>query len=254
MKELQSLEKSFESLYHQFMQVMNIDEKTGVVRQEGTPQGEQELRFGGYPYIGSYYPQAKKKILFVGLDLGYDENMNDNSYHTLSSRRECISFTACGFSQLSANPFNAHMSGTYAFSLAALKDECGWQEAWKLLSADSQRLTKTIINENYNKLPVDVLDYVALTNLFKFVTVNRKNRTGDSNRKWEKKDVEMDLLSQEIEILNPDVIILQGSGKYLPSSILNYLKSKHILIDVHHPSAWRNGENKIGYVKQILNV
>ena len=251
MKELQLLEKSFEMLYHQFMQVMKVDEKTGIIRQEGA---EQELRFGGYPYIGSKYPQAKKKILFVGLDLGCDEKVWDNSYHTFSSRRQCISFTACGFSQLTKHPYNAHMSGTYAFALATLKDEYGWKEAWDLISADNQCLTKTVIEKNYDKLPVDVLDYVSLTNLFKFVTVNRECRTGDSNRKWEKKDVEIDFFTREIQLLNPDIIILQGSGKYLPSSILNDLKSKHILIDAHHPSAWRNGENKVGYVKKMLNI
>jgi hypothetical protein len=34
---------------------------------------DQKLRFSGYPYIGSKYSDAKKKILFLGLDIGIDE-------------------------------------------------------------------------------------------------------------------------------------------------------------------------------------
>lgn len=53
----------------------------------------------------------------------------------------------------------------------------------------------------------------------------------------------------------PNIIVLQGSGRRIPSSVIESWRKQNIfIIDGHHPSAWRYGENKISYVKKILTL
>lgn len=47
------------------------------------------------------------------------------------------------------------------------------------------------------------MEYVGLTNLFKFVSVNRTTRAGNKNRNWINKQLKIGLLKDEIAVLHP---------------------------------------------------
>ena len=75
------LKNNLSLLYRDFFEDMKIDSKTGIVM--GT-----NLRFTGFPYIGSNYVTAPIKILFVPLDTGKDECFKENTYHSFKDRLE----------------------------------------------------------------------------------------------------------------------------------------------------------------------
>lgn len=250
---MSNLEISISEIYSKFISEMSINANTGIVEPGITFDTKGDIiRFGGYPYVGSKYATAQRKILFVGLDIGADENGRNNSYHTLEERRNSIAHFSSVPTGFSNNPYNPHISGTYALTLAILRDLYGWQDAWVRLSSDVNISVKKAINNNHNELPVEIIEYIGLTNLFKFVSVNRSDRTGSRNRRWINKNIEFKLLEDEIDIYAPDIIVLQGSGRYLPSSTIESWRKNIFVINGHHPSAWRYGENKISYIKKLL--
>lgn len=260
------LEQEITDLYSDFLKKMDINEKDGVAILKG-----ETLRFSGFPYIGADYHNAKKKILFVGLDIGIDELKEENTYHSIESRRACIagSTERCN----SFPQYNPHISGTYSVALYALKDIYNWSDSWQKLYTHKEFTTKKAIDILSKELPINVMDYVVVTNIHKFVTKCRGcvgseqkcwshecngvvvpgNRTGDNNRKWYSKDIELELFMNEIELFNPDIIVFQGSGKRLPEEMMDKLKGKYGVIDSHHPSAWNVRANKLEYSRKIID-
>jgi hypothetical protein len=248
------------------MESLDINKKTGILGQISNNRYiGQKLRFSGYPYVGCKYSEAKKKILFVGLDIGIDECRDENTYHTFDSRREVVAGSTEGCTSLG---YNNHISGTYGMALYILKDLYDWNKQWDSLYKIKDTIFISAINQFKLDLPVDVLDYVALTNIHKFVTVcrgcnfskqkptcwsencitNELNRSGSSNRKWYNYNEEIKMIMDEIEIFNPDVIYFQGSV----SPIYNKLKQLNSNCEIwiaNHPSAWNVGANKPSYVE-----
>lgn len=261
---MQSYKLLIEKKYLDFFEHFKIDEKTGILEKESN------ARFSGYPYIGSAYESTRTKILFIGLDTGVDELRNENTFHTFQSRAERISFTAKGKKSFDNvkdplqknHPYNAHLSGTYALAMCLLKDECGWGKYWDLISKDDRVRNYDVIRKYQKELPIDVLDRIAIVNIFKFVTIDRENRSGADNRAWLDKDFEQKFLLDEIMSLNPDIVVFQGSYRYLPGNITQELKNirKRFIIGFH-PSYWGKDKNQggfnansIGYIKQIAII
>lgn len=263
-------ESKLTNLYGEYMGKMSISLKEGLLgRIENNRYKDEVLRFSGFPYIGAEYHKAKKKILFIGLDIGIDERRIDNTYHTIESRRTCIQWSE-NMREGKIN-YNPHIAGTYAVALYALKDYYDWNDAWKKLFAKNETTTQMALRVLSNELPNNVMDYVALTNVHKFVSLCRgcekevcwseeckdakilKNRSGGNNRKWYSKNKEIQFLMDEIELLNPDVIVFQGSARKLQADKLEKLKSKYIIIEAYHPSAWNVGANKVEYAKKIID-
>lgn len=52
------------------------------------------------------------------------------------------------------------------------------------------------------------LYFITLTNLHKFVIVNREHRAGNLDKKFLKKEIEDEILLCEIEALNPNLVFL----------------------------------------------
>lgn len=217
-RKMNPFNNAIERLYTSFFKEHNINAKTGQVNDY------PELRFATYPYIGSRYAEAPFKLLVVGMDIGKDETFELQSFET---RRENID-KPCDF--------NPHIAGTYAstvFFLKHFKESFPtYQAIWEQLDVpvNYARLTKTPLHENDN----NPLKYIALTNFFKFVTNDRKLRSGDENRKviFEK---ELQLLVDEIKEMQPDLALFQGLTPL--SKIKPMLESNGIAYGhIEHPS------------------
>jgi len=197
--------------YNDFFKRLGIDKK-GILMKDSN------LKFATYPYIGSNYGKAKK-IFFIGLDIGSDEKLE--GFQTFEERRKAIEDKKI----INHNP---HIAGTYIFSLYFLKDDKNWTEFWNNIKNKSscQRALK-----ERKLLPNDnPLSYIALTNFYKFVTVNRTKRTGALNRNYRKKEIEEALLLNEIEFLKPDIIIFQ-SKQFLDKKYKKFLHTIKKLIN-----------------------
>lgn len=262
---MNQIETNITAIYKQFMSELEINQATGILGKiSNSRYVNDKLRFSGFPYIGAKYDSAKKKILFVGLDIGIDECREENSYHTLESRRACIAGSETGCTRL---VYNNHISGTYAMALYIMKGFYGWEQKWDIFKRNTDNTFFKIINDNNKELPIDVLDYVAFTNIHKFVTVCRGcnlekenpvcksadclqpkiNRSGNDNRRWYNEKEEIDFFLKEIEVFQPDVLYFQGSNKF-SNDTLNKLSEKYEIWIANHPSAWNVGANKSSYV------
>lgn len=256
--------------YKVFMTDLDIKDNGILGKISNLRYKEHKLRFSGFPYIGCKYENAKKKILFVGLDIGIDELREEDTFHDLNSRREVIAGSVQGCTTLG---YNDHISGTYITSLFLLQNEYLWGNAWKELNNIKDSTSKSTINSLRNSLPLEVLDYVALTNVHKFVSLCRgcdinkkkpecfsescleehkiKNRSGSNNRKWYNKNEEINMLLDEINILQPDLVYFQGSAAKLPNEVINKINLYCDVCIEYHPSAWNVGANKPNYASQI---
>ena len=237
---LSDLEKKLKSLYDSFCGEMDINTTTGIV-------GDSSIRFSGAPYVGSRYENAKSRILFIGMDIGADEQ-----FHDFGSRRNEISHTDRGFTEIPAkSPFNPHIYGTYAMSLALLNNIYGWDSIWNQFSSDLNRTACEAIKAFHKIIPVELLDYVSLTNTHKFVTIDRQNRTGDMDRYWQKEELEIDLLKKEVEIFDPEVIVIQSLGlSYLRDTLT--IPSERVIVSAH-PAARSRHYRSIGYITSLVN-
>lgn len=98
------------------------------------------------------------------------------------------------------------------------------------------------------------LKYIALTNFFKFVTKERINRAGSENRVFINKTIEEQLFIDEINILNPSIIVFQG---YYPSAeILEKIKiNNREIYKAFHPSyRKKNGRNIMNYLNSFQKL
>lgn len=243
----------------------------GILGKISNPRyKDQKLRFSGFPYIGSKYSIAKKKIIFVGLDIGEDECRVDNTFHDFNSRRKCIAGSEEGCTTLG---YNDHISGTYTMALFLLQKYYSWEDSWNNVLSFQDITSKTVINRLQNSLPTEVLDYISLTNIHKFVSLCRGcnvdkdrpkcwtqrcldekkkvTRTGGDNRKWYNKQEEIKMFVDEIKILEPDLVFFQGSAAKLNDVIIAEINSFCDICIAYHPSAWSVGANKAYYANKI---
>ena len=62
--------RKLRSRYELFFEELDIKENGILGKISNSRYKDQKLRFAGFPYIGSKYSKAEKKILFVGLEIG----------------------------------------------------------------------------------------------------------------------------------------------------------------------------------------
>jgi len=246
------LEKDLLEIYDQFFERMNIDEKTGLIKDLINekkdwidPKTKKQKRFSAYAYIGSKYGQ-KTKILFVGLDIGSDElseEGREGTYLDFKKRREQVEEHELK---------NAHMLGTCICSIYFLKSEpelnkSDWETHPDKTYKETIKELKLLLNTE------NPLSYVALTNFHKFVTVGRgmqgkgemmgsKDRHFINNNGTKTREIEEGVLVNEINTLKPKIIIFQSADFKKNTRLIS--KIKDILRDTkiyagYHPS-YRN--------------
>jgi hypothetical protein len=247
-KTFETLKQELDNLFHKFFEDMKIDEKTGIVK-------DTNKRFSGYPYIGEKYVEAPVKILFIPLDTGVDELKEENTYHKFDGRVKQITPK-----KDAKHIFNPHLAGLYATTVCLLKEELeSAKDCWgRLLDTDTKgETTSTKINnlwKNLNEEQKNLLSYVAYTNRYNFVTIERPEdkRSGGKDRTWLNKDKERELLLSEIEIFKPDIIVFQGKTGS-DNCNKKKLTEKYTVFEANHPSHYGSGANKLNYIENIFD-
>ena len=245
------MKTALQVVYDNFLTDLDIDPNTGILGFISNPRYQNilgTLRFSGYPFIGSQYKTSSPKILVVGQDIGLDERMEENTYHSFDTRNKLIEPR-----EQSENYYNKHLCGTYGVVLFLLKEFYGWTKYWDNYFKNRNETFETIVRKyGPTILPYDVFSHVAFTNLHKFVTIGRKERrSGVVNRKWYNPIQEKQLFKSEVDVLSPDIVYIQGQSDF-DWQLLDYLKqSRYRLVLSDHPSSWRNGANKPTYVEKL---
>lgn len=216
-------QKSIEKLYSDLLfKDSFVDRETGIVQSTNK-------KFETYPFIGSSYGKLKR-ILVVGLDIGKEECIG--KIQTFENRKSSIEGRFI-------DEHNPHISGTYFTVLYFLKEELGFVEKWNEI-ADKGTFKKLLRNYK-NEFPKEnPLSFIALSNYYKFVTLERIKRTGDQDRIHLSKKREDELFLKEVEILNPEIIIFQGvrfQNAEFSKIISQFLKDDRKVYIGRHPSA-----------------
>lgn len=224
-------------LIEDFSNAMWFDKETGLL-----PNGEK--RFSGMPFIGNDYGKFSPKILVVGSDIGCDERRRDNTYHYFDTKREdCI--------RPSKREYRAHLCGTYITALYLLKEVAPFNSMWQenFSNKTATHALKTLKTEQIQM----IADAIALTNLHKFVTKDRTNRSGDKDRKWIDHDKEFATFIEEVKCFAPDIVIIQRIG-LLPEDDLKRIRQ--IVGQVYtlpHPSSGARERGGCNVQKYIID-
>jgi len=227
------IEGEIKKRYSLFFKESNIHSASGILKSN------KKIKFPSYPYIGSKY--NKEKILFVGLDMGRDEK--PKSILKFEPRRRRVEIEL--FNDL--KQMNTHIAGIFITTAYLLKRH--WHEI------EMARSYKAAVGKFKEKSDKNPLSYVALTNLHKFVTVGRTNRTGGTDRKYYFKDAEEQLLLDEIKIFDPRTIIFQSKNKFSKLFLkrVREQNKKARIIVAYHPSC-RGLHTPAEYVKKFVKI
>ena len=224
-------------LVEDFSKAMGFDKETGML-----PNSKK--RFTGMPFIGNDYGKFSPKILVVGSDIGCDERRGDNTYHYFDTKRKnCILPSKRGYS--------AHLCGTYITALYLLKEVAPFNSMWQenFSNKTATHALKTLKTEQIQM----IADAIALTNLHKFVTKGRANRSGDKDRKWIDHDKEFATFIEEVKCFAPDIVIIQRIG-LLPEDDLKRIRQ--IVGQVYtlpHPSSGARERGGCNVQKYIID-
>lgn len=220
-------------LIEDFSKAMGFDKETGLL-----PNGEK--RFSGMPFIGNDYGKFSPKILIVGEDIGRDECVNDNAkdingtplyYHDFDSKREyCM-----------AGKYEAHLAGTYMTALYLLRKCDKFKDMWEESMCD--RTAHWALKMLSASQIAEIAHAIALTNLHKFVTKDRPDRSGDKDRKWIDHDKEFATFIEEVKCFAPDIIIIQAINSMTNEDIEQIKQAvKGVAVyKLTHPSTRRKG-------------
>ena len=214
-------------LVEDFSKAMGFNGETGLL-----PNGK--TRFSGMPFIGNDYGKFSPKILIVGSDIGCDERRKDNTYHNFDTKRECCILP-------SKRKYGAHLCGTYMTALYLLKEVAPFNSMWQenFSNKTATIALKTLDTEQIRQ----IANAIALTNLHKFVTKDRPNRSGDEDRKWIDHDKEFATFIEEVKCFAPDIIILQAINSISKAEIeqIKQAIGDAAVYKLTHPSTRRKG-------------
>ena len=228
-----------ESIYRKFCRQFGVNIENGVLNER------TNLKFATMPYIGSNYFLARKRLLFVGMDIGKDET--PGKIQSLEERRVAI--------ECDVN-FNPHIAGTFCTALYYLKTEYDWEDVWDKFSSYPTYSQATKVQ--HHKDGENPISFVALTNLHKFVTIDRENRTGDVDRKFLEKEVEESWLLKEIKLLRPDIVFLQSKTMQLSPDTIQQVKDSNVrLLRTQHPAfrpKTKGEKSPISYVNNFEEI
>ena len=232
-----NFKRKLRSRYSKFFKEASINSKSGVLHKN------KKLKFATLPYIGRKYGQSPK-ILFIGLDIGSDENPGRGiiSFHR---RRHGIG-NEKSYREISYNP---HIAGTLVTAAYFAYGNKVWAE---IRAAKSYKGAIKILHKIGLQNP---LSNIAITNFYKFVTKNRVNKAGAQDRKYIFPEHEQELLLDEIKIFNPQIIIFQ-SVDFIKNGYRDFLKKlklRNQKIKTYsgpHPS-YRGSRKPKEYLKKI---
>lgn len=187
---------ALDEVHQRLFRLMGIDPDTG----SGAITGDR--KFAGYTYVGSKYgaDHRVRKLLVVGLDAGHDENPGGGPTRDTGQ-----------FEQAFTDPdINPHMAGVCFTALRyAFPPEWGWQ-SYGSVKHSCKQLIKAGVG---HVLPRNPLQYIAFTNFHKWVTKGRTGgRRGGQDRVHFNRRFEIALVHEEVRILQPEVVVLQGKG------------------------------------------
>ena len=208
-------------LVKDFSKAMGFDKETGIL-----PNNKK--RFTGMPFIGNDYGKFSPKILIVGSDIGYDERRKDNTYHNFDTKRECCI-------RPSKREYRAHLCGTYMTALYLLKEVAPFNSMWQENFSDK---TATLALKTLNTEQIrQIANAIALTNLHKFVTKDRENRSGDKDRKWIDHDKEFATFIEEVKCFVPDIVVIQRIGLLSEKDLAQIRQIVGQVYTLPHPSS-----------------
>ena len=226
-------------LIEDFSKAMGFNEDTGLL-----PNGEK--RFSGMPFIGNDYGKFYPKILIVGSDIGCDERHRDNTYHNFDTKRECCI-------RPSKREYRAHLCGTYMTALYLLKEVAPFNSMWQENFSDK---TATLALKTLNTEQIrQIANAIALTNLHKFVTKDRADRSGDKDRKWIDHDKEFATFIEEVKCFAPDIVVIQRIGLLSEKDLAQIQQTVERVYTLPHPSSGareRGGCNVQKYIIEYL--
>ncbi|MBC7525439.1 MAG: hypothetical protein H7239_13505 [Flavobacterium sp.] len=211
--------KSISSIYEDILFKDNfVDRNTGIVNIDKT------RKLATYPFLGTKYGQTKK-IMFIGLDMGKDET--PQLIQSFEKRNENLEWSR-----------NNHIIGTFFTTFYFLKDNFNFNDLWIEIVKNGGTFMQ--IYKTFRALDgFNPIEYISLSNYYKFVTNGRVGRSGKFDRKHLNQKKEEQLFLQEIEVLNPDIIIFQSldfnHSKF--AKIINQLVSSNRKVYIGpHPS------------------
>jgi hypothetical protein len=246
MKEINILEDKIKELYSPFFKKLNIDKNTGILNKD-----KYKKRFATYPYIGSNY--GKYKILFIGLDIGSDHGSIKNSILSFSDKRSELEESVRKNNQ--HMKYNPHISGLMITTIYLLKNKNKkYNDFWNKINNEKSMVTAV---KKWIDLDNNPVSLTSLTNIHKFVTINRTNKLGNEDRKFINKDIEKKLLIDEINIFKPKYIILQSSDIYyrkLLDEIISEILAKTKIYIIPHPSARNFPKNPQKYIEKLEKI
>ena len=193
---IDSIQKSIENRYKNFFAKFKINKKNGRFPRKSR---WSFLRFPTYPFIGSRYAENNSfRVLFIGLEIGKDENAGG----------EIIGFDKKRMLVEDTEKHNPHVYGmgvATIFLLKKLFKKNQWEKIYKGKTyMNTFNLAKNI-KPNFNPL-----SHIAMTNCYKFVTINSKSRLSSKDGKHISTDAEWDLLEEEIMILKPNFLVFES--------------------------------------------
>lgn len=224
-------------LVEDFSKAMGFDKETGLL-----PNGKR--RFSGMPFIGNDYGKYSPKILIVGSDIGRDERRSEDTYHNFDTKREnCI--------LSSKRKYEAHLCGTYMTALYLLKDVAPFNYMWQdaMCNTTAIRALKTLETEKIHQ----IADAIALTNLHKFVTIDRPDRSGDKDRKWIDHDKEFATFIEEVKCFAPDIVIIQRIGLLAENDLKRIRQIVGRVYTLPHPSSGARERGGCNVQKYIID-
>lgn len=99
------------------------------------------------------------------------------------------------------------------------------------------------------------LQYIAFTNFYKWVTKGRTDRGGGQDRVHLARRFEIELVHEEVRILQPDIVVFQGTG-FVKPAFTDTLRLVEGIADcyvVRHP-AHRRGRTPRDIVQPLYKV
>jgi hypothetical protein len=211
-------------LVEDFSEAMGFNEETGLL-----PNGEK--RFSGMPFIGNDYGKFSLKILIVGSDIGSDERKSDNTFHDFHSKRKnCMS-----------GKYYAHLAGTYMTALYLLRNCDKFKDMWE--ESMCEKTAHWALKMLSASQIAEIAHAIALTNLHKFVTVDRKGKSGAEDRIWIDHDKEFATFIEEVKCFAPDIIILQAINSISEAEIeqIKQAAGGASVYKLTHPSTRKRG-------------
>lgn len=221
-------------LVEDFSKAMGFNEETGLL-----PNGKK--RFAGMPFVGFRYSEQTPKILIVGEDIGSDECVRNNTkdingtplyYHDFDSKRKnCVNM----------GKYTAHLAGTYITALYLLRNCDKFKDMWE--ESMCGKTTHWALKMLSASQIAEIAHTIALTNLHKFVTVDRNGKSGDQDRNWIDHDKEFAIFIEEVKCFAPDIIILQAINSISKAEIeqIKQAVGGASVYKLTHPSTRRKG-------------